>query len=125
MYRYTTSCGIVALTVALSGTARAECRIPEPDGGEEHPSPANISGRITKVAGTDVLIRQAGTGRIVRVHLPARSSIYTVFGGDGPISELAVGQEAKVWFQACTWPKTGTPVSAYFQIYSKAPNDRP
>jgi hypothetical protein len=70
-------------------------------------------------------IRLDGAARIVQVHLPTGAAIYTAFGGDGDLNDLVVGQRAKVWFQACKWPRTGVPVAAYFQIYSKDPGERP
>ena len=116
---------VSVLAFMHTGFALADCRLPTPDGGEEHPSPPNLTGRIAKVIGNDVLIRQNVTGQLVRVRLPKNSEVYTAFGGDGVVSDLAPGQSAKVWFHSCSWPKAKVPVSAYFQIYSKDPNDQP
>lgn len=113
------------LAFLLSGPVCADCRLPVPDDGEERPSHPNLTGRISKVMGNDVLVRQDRTGRLVRVRLPKDSEIYTAFGGDGTVSDLAPGQAAKVWFQSCVWPKAKVPVSAYFQIYSRDPKDQP
>jgi hypothetical protein len=74
---------VLALVAAFVSAANAKCRLPEPDGGEAHPSPPNLRGRIDKVSGSEVLVRQDKTGRIVRVMLPENSDIYTAFGGDG------------------------------------------
>ncbi len=112
------------LVAASTNAANANCRLPEPDGGEAHPNPPNLHGRIDKVSGNEVFVQQDKTKRTVRVLLPENSDIYTAFGGDGKVGDLAPGQTAWVWFQECKWPKAGTPISAYFRIYSKDPNDR-
>lgn len=125
MQRYLHVQGIAVLALASAGLVNAGCRLPVPDGGDERPSPENLSGQISKITGNLVLVRQNKTGRQVRVHLPSNPEIYTAFGGDASVSDLTPGQTAKVWFKACTWPKAGEPESAYFQIYSKDPNDRP
>lgn len=125
MQRYSHLQGVAFLALAFAGLANAHCRLPVPDGGEERPSPANLSGQISNVTGNAVLVRQNKTGRLVRVHLPSKPEIYTAFGGDAEVNDLTPGQTAKVWFKACVWPKAGEPESAYFQIYSKDPNDRP
>jgi hypothetical protein len=62
---------------------------------------------------------------MVTIRLPERPKIYTAFGGDAGIGELKSGQTARVWFVGCKWPPTGKPQSAYFQISSTNPNDKP
>ena len=118
---------VVAISlVATTQFAQAACVLPEPDGGDSKPSRANVHGRIAGVeAGGRVAITQAKTHRTVTVLLPSDAEVYTVFGGDIPQNELRVGQTAWVWFQDCKQPKAGLPISAYFQIYSMDPNDKP
>ena len=98
------------------GAAAAVCRLPVPDGGDEQPSKPNLQGRIVRVVGNELLMRQARSGDLIRVRLPEKRDIYTAFGGDGSLVELAPGQRAWVWFKGCKWPKEGIPVSAYIQI---------
>jgi hypothetical protein len=116
---------VLLAVLAYANASEAACRLPIPDGGDERPSTPNLHGRITAVSGSDVFIRHAKTGRSVRVRLPEAPEIYSAFGGDVPLSDLASGQTVWVWFTDCKWPKKSQPSSAYFQIYSKDPNDRP
>jgi hypothetical protein len=71
------------------------------------------------------LVKQVRTARLIRVELPSKPEIYSAFGGAVNARELAAGQMVSVWFQECKWPKTGQPVSAYFQVISVDPNDKP
>jgi len=111
--------------LAYSCSVWAGCRLPSPDGGGETPSAANLRGNISAVAGNIVRIRQATTGQVVPVRIPKNPEIYSAFGGDGEVTDLAPGQTVQVWFNNCVWPRKGVPISAYFQFYSKDPNDRP
>ncbi len=61
----------------------------------------------------------------MRVRLPVQAEIYTAYGGDVERSTLQPGLTVWVWFKACQWPRTGDPVSAYFQVLSTDPNDKP
>ena len=115
---------VVASVVACAAVA-AGCRLPVPDGSGVRPTVANLEGRIASVNRRDVVVLQATTGRLVKVRLPQPAEIYSAFGGDASLTDLAKGQTVSVWFENCKWPRSGTPVSAYFQIYSKDPHDRP
>jgi hypothetical protein len=100
--------------------------LPVPDGGDETPSPANIEGDIVSIQKDIVVIQISKTNQKASVRLPNNEPIYTAFGGDGPASDLRVGQMAKVWFVGCKpAAKNVVPVAAYFEIFSKDPNDRP
>lgn len=90
------------------------------------PSPANIEGDIVSIQKDIVVIQTSKTNQKASVRLPKSESIYTAFGGDGSSSDLRVGQMAKVWFVDCKLAAKNTvPVAAYFEIFSKDPNDRP
>jgi hypothetical protein len=120
---------LAVMTVSLGAAthfAQASCVLPEPDGGGATPSKANLRGRIARVeADGKVVVTQAKTNRAVTVVLPSDAEVYTAFGGDAPQGQLRAGQTVWVWFQDCKQPKVGLPTSAYFQIYSADPNDRP
>jgi hypothetical protein len=96
-----------------------------PDGGETRPTAPNVHGVIVGANGQEVVLRRAKTGRLVAIRLPEKPAIYTVFGGDVVVNELQAGQTAWVWLVGCRWPPTGKPTSAYFQIYSADPIDKP
>ena len=116
---------MVVLACAPAVATACDCRLPVPDGGDEAPSPENLRGQIASVAGSEIVIRQAGTSKLVTVRVPEPHRIFSAFGGDVPLADVAKGQAVWVWFLNCEWPSSGTPVSAYFQIYSKDPNDQP
>jgi hypothetical protein len=113
------------LLVAFSGASQARCVLPVPDGGGERPSPANVEGDIVSIKGDVVVIRSLRTKKEVAVRVPMNKPIYSAFGGDDDPRELRVGQRAWVWFVDCKRGTQTVPLSAYFQIYSKDPNDRP
>ena len=116
---------LLAASLNAVGAPSAKCTLPVPDGGETRPTAPNIQGVIVAANGQEVMLRQAKTGRLVAIRLPEKPEIYTVFGGDAGVNELQPGQTAWVWFVACKWPPTGKPTSAYFQIYSANPSDKP
>jgi hypothetical protein len=115
----------LAVLVGTASGASAKCRLPVPDGSDEKPTIPNVHGVIASVNGQEVVVRQARTGKRIAVRFPDKPEIYTVFGGDAGINELKSGQTAWVWFAGCKWPPAGKPMSAYFQIYSTDPNDKP
>ncbi len=121
---FSRAAAFLVLTLNAPGTLAA-CVLPEPDGGDNRPSPANLHGQIKSIFGSEVVVQQARTRRLVRVRLPDQPEIYSAFGGDGSIQDLAPGQTVWVWFVDCTWPRDKIPVSAYFQIYSRDPKDKP
>jgi len=84
-----------------------------------------LRGEIVRIEESFVYVRRTSTKRLIKVELPDPPEIYSAFGGDISVEELAPGQWASVWFVICKWPKTGTPVAAYFQVYSKNPTDGP
>ena len=116
---------LVVATGCFTSVSHARCVLPVPDGGDETPSPANVEGYIVSIEKSIVVIRQQSTNRNVSVRVPKNKPIYSAFGGDGDPSELKVGQKAWVWFVGCKQSGTKTPEAAYFQIFSKDPNDRP
>ena len=117
---------MVLATACLASVSHAGCILPVPDGGDETPSPANIEGNIISIQKDIVVIQTLKTNQKVSVSQPNNESIYTAFGADGQSSDLRVGQMAKVWFVGCKpAAKDTVPVAAYFQIFSKDPNDRP
>jgi hypothetical protein len=116
---------LVLLLSSFAEIAHARCVLPVPDGGGEAPSRANVEGYIISIDKDLVVIRPHGTKRRVSVRVPQDKPIFSAFGGDDHPSELRVGQKAWVWFVGCKHVGKEVPVSAYFQIYSKDPNDRP
>ena len=104
----------------------AACRLPISDGGDEGyvPSKANLFGEIVRVEFPLVIIRNGKTQNLEQVSLSKISEIYSVYGGDGPLSELKPRLQVWVWFENCKRPTEGTPVAAYFQIFSSDPTDR-
>jgi hypothetical protein len=116
---------LLAVPLSAAAAASAKCTLPAPDGSDERPTTPNVHGVIAEVKEQEVLVRQAKTGRLIAIQLPERPEIYTAFGGDAGIKELRSGQTAWVWFVGCRWPPVGKPLSAYFQIYSTDPNEKP
>jgi hypothetical protein len=116
---------LVAVSMTAMGAPAATCTLPVPDGSDRRPTVPNVHGVIAEVKGQEVVVRQSKTGKLVAIQLPERPEIYSAFGGDVAINELESGQLAWVWFVGCKWPQTGKLYSAYFQIYSKDPSDRP
>lgn len=122
----TTLHGLVLLiATGCFSLLHARCVLPVPDGSGEPPSPANIEGYIISIDKDIATIRPRHTRRKVPVRVPQGKSIYSVFGGDDDPSELRVGQKAWVWFVGCRRGGQPVPEAAYFQIFSKDPNDRP
>lgn len=118
---------LALLTCAMLvwNSAEAKCVLPVPDGGDVEPSAANIDGYVESISQERVVIVRTKTQRKVTVKIPAGQSIYTAFGGDGEVADLKPGQRTWVWLQGCKKTKAPVQISAYFQIYSKDPNDQP
>ncbi len=108
----------------ISG-AHARCVLPVPDGGGATPSPANIEGHIMSIKNDVVVVQPKHSKSKISVRVPHNKPIYTAFGGDGDSGELRVGQKVWVWYVGCKRGNKPIPESAYFQIFSKDPNDRP
>lgn len=121
----TTQIALLAVMLSASDAALAACVLPSPDGSDPAPTAPNVHGVIAEVKAQDVVVRQAKTGNLVTVTLPEAPEIYTAFGGYTARTELRPGQTAWIWFVGCRWPPAGKPVSAYFQIYSTDPSDKP
>ncbi|WP_374334316.1 hypothetical protein [Leeia sp.] len=111
-----------ALSVPLSSVAA--CVLPVPDGDEVPPSPANLFGEIERVQLPYVVIRNGRTGARQTVSLKGAAAVYTVYGGDGPVSGLKRGLQVWVWYRHCARPARGIPHAAYFQVFSLDPGDR-
>ena len=117
---------VLAIASLLPQVTTAKCVVPVPDGGDVKPSAPNLHGRILRVDQSGlVVVSQAKSNKRVFVALPKDPEIYSVFGGDVAREDLAAGQTVWVWFEGCKWPTAGTPTSAYFQIYSRDPHDKP
>lgn len=117
------------LIICLFGSqAYANCVLPVPDGDGTIPSVANVEGNIASIKGNIVTIRENKTNNKVSVIVPKNQTIYTAFGGDleaKGTSGLLVGQKTWVWFVGCKRDGKKAPKAAYFQIFSKDPNDQP
>jgi len=102
------------------------CRLPIPDGGDEGyvPSRENLFGDIVLVEFPLVTIKNVRTQDLEQVSVSKIGEIYSVYGGDGPLSELKPGLQVWVWFEKCKRPTEGIPFAAYFQIFSTDPTDR-
>jgi hypothetical protein len=102
------------------------CRLPIPDGGDEDyvPSKANLFGDIVRVELPLVTIKNGRTQDLEQVSVSKIGEIYSVYGGDGSLSELKPGLQVWVWFEKCKRPTEGIPSVAYFQIFSTDPTDR-
>lgn len=102
------------------------CHLPIPDGGDEGyvPSEENLFGDIVRVKLPLVTIKNGRTHDLEQVSVSRIREIYSVYGGDGPLSELKPGLQVWVWFEKCKRPTEGVPFAAYFQIFSTDPTDR-
>lgn len=116
---------VIAAFLLLSASSRATCTLPVPDGDGPKPSPANLHGRIDRVELSSVVVRPNAKAPLVTVLLPKNPEIYSAFGGDVKAEELSVGQTVWVWYVGCKPASKGSPVSAYFQIFSRDPHDQP
>ena len=107
-------------------SASATCRLPIPDGGDETyiPSRANVFGNIQRVELPYVFVIDGQTHHLEKISISKITEIYSVYGGDGPLSELKPKLQVWVWFANCKRPKEGFPNAAYFQIFSTDPTDR-
>lgn len=107
-------------------TAEAKCLLPIPDGGSEDyvPSKENLWGDIEKVELPFVYIKSGKSHQVVKVSLSKTKEVYSVYGGDGPLSVLRPRMQVWVWFDNCALPTRGVPNVAYFQFFSLDPNDR-
>ncbi len=104
----------------------AACRLPVPDGGDEGyvPSKENLFGDIVRVDLPLVTVRNGRTRKPEQISVADISGIYSIYGGDGPLSELKPGLQVWVWFRKCERPGEGIPFAAYFQVFSTDPGDR-
>lgn len=102
------------------------CRLPIPDGGDEGyvPSKENLFGDIVRVELPLVTVKNGRTQVLEQISVSKITEIYSVYGGDGPLSELKPGLQVWIWFENCKRPAGGVPLVAYFQIFSTDPTDR-
>lgn len=102
------------------------CRLPIPDGGDEGyvPSKENLFGSIVRVELPLVTVRNGRTREVEQISVSKISDIYSVYGGDRPLSDLKPGLQVWVWFQDCKRPTEEIPLVAYLQIFSTDPTDR-
>lgn len=107
-------------------TSSGACRLPIPDGGDEGyvPSKENLFGDIVRVELPLVSVKNGKTQDVEQISVSRISEIYSVYGGDGPLSDLKPGLQVWVWFEKCKRPTEGIPFAAYFQIFSTDPTDR-
>jgi len=118
-------CLFAALLLAPLSSSGA-CRLPIPDGGDDGyvASKANLFGDIARVALPVVTIKNGHTQALEQVSLQKVGVMYSVYGGDAPLSELKPGLQVWVWFERCKRPTEGIPFAAYFQFFSTDPTDR-
>lgn len=115
---------VLFAALSAAGLGMAACVLPVPDGGDGPPSPANLFGTIERVRLPYMLIRNSRTGARESVSLKGVAAIYTVYGGNGPLTALRRGLQVWVWFKQCTRPLKGIPQVDYVQVFSLAPGDR-
>ena len=106
--------------------SHAGCKLPVTDGGDKGatPSKANLFGEITQVNLPTVTIRDGRTRSLAKVSLVEIREIYSVYGGDWPLTDLKPKLQVWIWFEGCKQPKGGVPTAAYFQVFSNNPQDR-
>ena len=114
--------GLLLAPLSSSGA----CSLPIPDGGGEGyvPSKENLFGDIVRVEFPLVTIRNGRTLGLEQVSVSKISEIFSVYGGDAPLSELKPGLQVWVWFEKCKRPTEQIPFAAYFQFFSTDPTDR-
>ena len=117
---------LLAMFIMWWPTAEAKCLLPIPDGGSEGyaPSKENLWGDIEKVELPFVYIKSGKNRQVVKVSVSKLKEVYSVYGGDGPLSVLRPHLQVWVWFENCKAPASGVPNVAYFQFFSSSPNDR-
>jgi hypothetical protein len=113
------------VSIATSVGVHAKCQLPEPDGSDLKPSRHNIHGTIAKLGRDYIVVKADRSNRHVIISRPAEGLIYSAFGGDLSNTELVAGQTVWIWYKECKAPKSGRPVPAYFQVYSKDLKDKP
>ena len=114
--------GLLLAPMSSSGA----CRLPIPDGGDDGyvPSKENLFGDIVRVELPLVTVENGRTRVLEQVSVSKISEICSVYGGDGPLSELKPGLQVWIWFEKCKRPAEGIPLVAYFQIFLTDPTDR-
>ncbi len=125
------SCVVLIALMSLKcadSFASAGCVLPEPDGGVQNPTPANIIGETFSVQQDIVIIRVHGVDKDVPVKIDrAKPIYYTAFGGFFTPDKLRVGQAVRIWLMNCNRAVdiSLVPSAAYFEIFSEDPSDRP
>jgi hypothetical protein len=117
-------CLLLGIALLLPIVATAKCILPIPDGDGPSPSQENIFGDVEKVDLPYVFIRNGRTKKVEKVSVAKIGEIYSVYGGDAPLSDLRPELQTWIWFRNCTRPSGVTPEVAYFQIFSTDPKDR-
>jgi hypothetical protein len=117
------SCLLVALMLSPLAS-QAVCKLPIPDGGGTTPSKPNIFGSIERVEPPYVFIRNGRTKLVEPVSISKIGEVFSVYGGDVPLSALKPGLQVWVWFEGCKRMPLGVPNAAYFQIFSSDLMDR-
>jgi hypothetical protein len=72
----------------------------------------------------NVVVRNGRTKRLEDVSVAKIDAIFSVYGGDSPLTELKPGLQVWIWFVDCKRPKTGPAYAGYFEIFSSNPKDR-
>ncbi|MBI5203297.1 MAG: hypothetical protein HZA11_00095 [Nitrospirae bacterium] len=114
----------IALFGSIAFAADAhKCILPTPDGGGPTPSPPSVKGKIVYVAPDIVEVEKklsAGTRKNVqriRIRINDKTQIFTYLGGYVAHNELAIGEQADVWYIGCSAKKAGSPpLAAVIQI---------
>jgi hypothetical protein len=96
-----------------------KCALPVPDEGDVAPSPANLTGKITRTGKGYVDVHPMIGHNVVRVVYDSDTQFYTAFGGNYDPSDLTQGQRVWVWFKECRPAARGSGKAAYLQLYSK------
>src|SRR5262249_54018233 len=92
------------------------------------PSPPSLEGRIASVSAQEIAVTPTGADPIsssaIAIHLGEHTELFTIYGGQVKISELALGQRVRIWFRKPGLPAPDkSPDAAVIVLASKDPND--
>lgn len=120
------TCITLNLSSIVFGADDLKCVLPSPDGGGPEPSPPSVKGKIVCVepgiiqVETEPARAKQKELRHVRIRVNDQTKIFTFFGGYVAQNELAVRQQAHIWYVGCSAEKAGNPpLAAVIQIDAK------
>ena len=113
------------ILAACTSAGEQEYILPEPDYRPENTSKPCINGTITGIEKDNITVSGINHhGNDVTVEIVVRGSVFTVYGGYVPPSQLKEGIKLKVWYQGSSCDQPAQPIaSARIIIASKRPGD--